>query len=202
MELNPSLPWNHYHYAWYLALFGRIDEAIKEHKLAQELDPLTPIHTGWLGGLYCEAGQYDKAIEEAQKCIKMKNEYGLGWRIIGEGYAGKRMYKEAIEAHQKAAAINPDWKYVLGQTYVLAGRKDEARKILAELQKEPPTAFSAHALASLYAALGDRDNAFKWQAYEPSHAWVPWQRNNKFFLAWRDDPRFKEFLRKYNLPEI
>jgi TolB-like protein len=27
-ELNPSLAMNHYHYAWYLALFGRVDEAL------------------------------------------------------------------------------------------------------------------------------------------------------------------------------
>jgi len=202
MELNPSLPWNHYHYAWYLALFGRSDEAIKEHKRAQELDPLTPIHTGWLGGLYCGAGQYDKAIAEAQKCIRMKNEYGLGWLIMGKGYAGKGMYKEAIAAHLKAVEINPSWKYALGQTYALAGQNDEARKILAELLKEPPSAFNAHSLAVLYAALGDRDNAFKWLAYEPSHAWTPWFRVDPFFFALRSDPRFKEMLRKFNLPPV
>ena len=202
MELNPSLPWNHYHYAWYLALFGRSDEAIKEHKRAQELDPLTPIHTGWLGGLYCGAGQYDKAITEAQKCLKMKNEYGLGWLILGRGYAGKGMYKEAIAAHRKAVEINPSWRFALGQTYALAGRKEEAWKILAELLKEPPSAFNAHSLAVLYAALGDRDNAFKWLAYEPSHAWNPWFRVNPFFFALRGDPRFKALLRKYNLPDV
>jgi len=202
MELNPSLPWNHYHYAWYLALFGRLNEAIKEHKLAQQLDPLTPIHTGWLGGLYCQAGEYDKAIEEAQKCLKLNDSYALGWLIMGDAYVGKKMYKEAIAAHRKAVEINPSWKYALGQTYALAGQNDEARKILAELLKEPPSAFNAHSLAVLYAALGDRDNAFKWLAYEPSHAWTPWFRVDPFFFALRGDPRFKEMLRKYNLPPV
>ncbi|MBT8384942.1 MAG: hypothetical protein KJO83_04430, partial [Bacteroidia bacterium] len=50
-ELNPNMAYNHYHRAWYLALFGRMNEAIEEHKLAQELDPFTPLHTAWLGGL-------------------------------------------------------------------------------------------------------------------------------------------------------
>ena len=31
-ELNPNMAYNHYHRAWYLALFGRMNEAIVEHK--------------------------------------------------------------------------------------------------------------------------------------------------------------------------
>jgi TolB-like protein len=41
-ELNPSLAWNHYHYSWLLALFGRVEEAVAEHERAKALDPLTP----------------------------------------------------------------------------------------------------------------------------------------------------------------
>jgi len=33
-ELNPSLAMNHYHYAWYLALFGRVEEALSERRLS------------------------------------------------------------------------------------------------------------------------------------------------------------------------
>ncbi len=67
LELNPSLAMTHYHYAWYLALFDRLDEAIAEHKLARELDPLRALHTGWLGQLYNYAGRYEEAIIEAKK---------------------------------------------------------------------------------------------------------------------------------------
>ncbi len=34
-ELNPNLAQNHYHYAWFLALHGRLDEAIVEHERAR-----------------------------------------------------------------------------------------------------------------------------------------------------------------------
>lgn len=200
MELNPSLAFTHYHYAWYLALFGRLDEAIAEHKRAQELDPLTPLHTAWLGQLYHMKGQYDKGIEEARKCLKQDPNYALSWMIIGVGYGQKGMHKEAIEALQKAVAIDPSWKGTLGEIYVGADQKDEALKILAELEKEPPSSYNAVTLAGLYTALGDRDNAFKWLAYEPSHAWVPWSVAG-LRSDWRSDPRFKELLRKFNLPD-
>lgn len=202
MELNPSLPWNHYHYAWYLVLQGRLDEAIVEHRKAQELDPLTPWHTCWLGVLYMYKGQYDKGIEEARKCLVQNEKFAWSWVIIGWAYQWRGMYKEAIEAHEKAAAIEPGLNYTLAQTYALAGRKDEARKIAAELESQPASSFGAWALATIYSALGDRDNAFKWLAYKPDHAWVPWFRIDPQFFPLRGDPRFKELLKKYNLPDV
>jgi len=202
MELNPNLAVNHYHYAWFLVLMGRLDEAIAEHKRAQEIDPLTPLHTAWLGGLYWYGGKYDKAIEEARKCFKLTDNYAYGSLIEGYGLAEKGMYDEASAAHRKATAIDPSWKYALGRTYVMAGRIDEARKILAELEKEPPSAFGAWALAVMYTALGEKDKAFKALSFEPTHAWIPWVRVDPQFFPLRGDPRFKELLKKYNLPDL
>ncbi|HEX6999299.1 MAG TPA: tetratricopeptide repeat protein [Gammaproteobacteria bacterium] len=65
LELNPGLAMSHYHYAWYLALIGRLDEAIAEHTRARDLDPLTPLHSAWLGSLYLYRGDYDLALEAA-----------------------------------------------------------------------------------------------------------------------------------------
>jgi serine/threonine-protein kinase len=202
MELNPSLPFNYFHYAWYLALFGRLDEAIVEHKRAQELDPLTPTHTAWLGGLYWYGGQYDKGLEEARRCLKLKDDYALGLLIMGYCYDGKKMYKEAIAAHEKACRIFPGWKYALGWTYAQAGRMDDAKRILAEYEKEEPSPFGAFALSVLYTAVGDNDKAFQWLDYKPTHAWGPAFRVDPQFYPLRRDPRFKEMLRKFNLPDV
>ncbi len=202
MELNPSLAMNHYHYAWYLDLFGRLDEAIYEHKRAQELDPLTPMQTAWLAELYRQNGQPDKAIEEAGKCFKLVPNFWLSWLITGRGYADKGMFEEAIAAHRKAVATAANRKGELGAIYARAGRKDEARAILVELEKETPTPNGAYGLAKLYAALGEKDKAFQWLSYEPSAATQPWFRVTDVFYPLRDDPRFKQLLRKLNLPDV
>jgi hypothetical protein len=38
--------------------------------------------------------------------------------------------------------------------------------------------------------------------YEPAHAGVPWLRIDPELFPLRGDPRFKELLRKCNLPDV
>ncbi len=53
LELNPNLDMAHYHYAWGLYLWGRMDEAIAEHKLAQKYDPYNPTAYSMAGRFIC-----------------------------------------------------------------------------------------------------------------------------------------------------
>lgn len=196
-ELNPNLAMNHYHYAWYLALFGRMDEAIVEHKRAQELDPLTPLHTTWLGGLYWIDGHYKKAIEEIQKVLELDPDNRTALFVLANVYADAGMFEEAVATQEKSTG--PLWS--LGRVYAVVGRKDEARKIIVQLEKEP-NPMRAFGLATIYAALGEKDKAFQWLAYEQQHAWVAWFRVLPWFHPLRDDPRFKDLLQRMNLPEL
>jgi len=179
-----------------------MDEALAEHKRAQELDPLTPLHTAWLGGLYWIWGRYNEALEEVQKALELSPDSWNGLLVLGYLYADMGMYEEAIEVSQKAAALYPELRHLLGQAYARAGRRDEALKILAELEKEEVDPYGALGLAELYTALGNKDEAFRWLNYEHPHAWVPWIRTNPPFKPLRDDPRFKDLLRKMNLPQL
>jgi len=200
--LDPNLAMNHYHYAWYLALHDRMDEAIEEHKRAQELDPLTPLHTAWLGGLYYMVGRYDDAIAEADKAFDLDETKAVAHFVKGMGYRGKGMYGEAIEAHEAAAAGNPMWKPMLGSTYVVAGRRDEALRILEEIESQEVGPYNALARAILHNALGNLDEAFRWYNYEPHHAWAPWVRVDSLMYgtAVRSDPRFEELMSRMRLP--
>jgi len=199
-ELNASLPMNHYHYAWYLALFRRVEEAIAEHKRAQELDPLTPLHTVWIPGLYWYMGQYKKALVEARKTAEQYPDNATALFVLGTSAAQMGQHAEAIAAHEKMVAINPFWKFALGRTYALAGRTDDALNILTELEAQPPTSWGALGLADLNTVLGNKDEAFRWLGYDPPHGWLPWSRTNPALEPLRDDPRFQDLLQRMNLP--
>jgi hypothetical protein len=72
--------------------------------------------------------------------------------------------------------------------------------MLADFEAQPPTPWGAFGLALLYTALGDNDAAFRWLAFQPPHAWLPWVRVEAEFEGLRTDPRFPEFLRRLKLP--
>lgn len=200
-ELNPSLAMNHYHYAWYLILMRRVEEALREHRRAQELDPLTPLHTVWMPGVYLYSGQYEKAYEEAVRIGRQYPDHAAALFVLGTSAAQVGKFDEAVAAHEKMVAVNEAWKFALGRTYALAGRTDEARAILADLEAQPPTSWRAIGLADLHAALGNEDEAFRALMFEPPHGWLPWSRVNPALEHVRDDPRFDALLRRLNLPD-
>jgi serine/threonine protein kinase/tetratricopeptide (TPR) repeat protein len=202
IELKPNVADVHAHYAWYLFLLGRLDEGLAEMKRAQELDPLLPIYTAWLGRQHWWAGQDEEAIEWARKSLELNPDFPVGLCVLGDVYAAKGIYEEAIAMHQKARAVAPHWGWSLGHTYALAGQRDEALKVLDELGKEYQQN-NAWGVAEIYAALGEKDEAFRWleAGYENRHNWIPWMRCNRNYEPLRDDPRFGDLLRRMNLPE-
>jgi len=199
-ELNPSLAMNHYHYAWFHTLFGREEEAIAEHNRAKELDPLTPLHTVWIPGMYFWLGRYEEALVSARETVMEYPDNATALFCLGLAALEFGEYDEAIEALERAVAINDRWRWALGRAYHQAGRTDEALGILSELESEPPSAWGAVTLADLHTAFGNADEAFRWLAFEPTHAWLPWMRNSPNLAPLRDDPRFDEFLNRLELP--
>lgn len=200
-ELNPSLAMNRYHYAWYLALVERMDEAIVQHRLAKALDPLTPLHTAWLGELYAMDGRPEDGLEEALEALELDPESVAGLMVLGRVYVELERYDDAVEAHRKLAEIAPPTVWMLGETYAHAGREEEARGIRDRLASQEPTPFTAVGLFTINTLLGEHDRALGWLSYEPHHAWLPWMTVYPWVDPLRDDPRFQAFLRRLDLPD-
>jgi tetratricopeptide (TPR) repeat protein len=201
-ELNPNLSENHYHRAWYLVLFGRMNEAIEEHILAQELDPFIPLHTAYLGELYRMVGQYEDALEEVDKSSQMQQDYALGMFIKGKIYIDQGKVEEGLNILKQASEINRGWKYVgYGSALIDAGKIDEGRDVLNELESLPQNGFRALLLAVMYSKLGDFDKTFEYLNYEKKHGWFPWIRVYFFDDEIRKDPRFLKIIRDMNLPD-
>jgi tetratricopeptide (TPR) repeat protein len=73
------------------------------------------------------------------------------------------MYEEAIEEVKKTNALGAGGQAVLAYAYALAGKKDEAQKILDELKEASQQRYvSPISFALIYMGLGDKDQAFEW----------------------------------------
>ena len=205
-ELNPNIAMNHYHYSWFLVLFSRWQEAIAEHKRAQELDPLTPVHTANLGAVYLyrgdrSRGDLDLAVAEAKKAIEFAPKGPAGYGVAARALSDKGERAEAEALMRKAVELNPALtEFELGVLLAEHGKIDDARAILAKLERQPPTPWCIWSLSQLSVALGDYDNAFKWLNYRPAHAFLPWIRVNPGYKPIRKDPRFVKLLADLRLP--
>ena len=113
---------------------------------------------------------------------------------------------EALAAFQKSEEIlgdNPSPALAEeARVYALSGRRADALRTLDQLQ-----ALSGHAqvskfvLATVYAALGDKDQTFARlnQAFDDRAFMLGFLKVDPEFDPLRTDPRFQELLRKMNL---
>jgi serine/threonine protein kinase/Tfp pilus assembly protein PilF len=207
LELNPSLPDAHRNYSWYLLVSRQRDEAEAEMKRAIEVDPLNPLYLSDLGWQYWNAGRYEEAMDALQKSLDLDPNFNQGLANLGVLYAEKGMYTEAIAAHQKLSSLYRNWKWPLVTTYLQAGRKDEARKELAKLlerERKPTGVWDSWFLVEIYAALGEKDEAFRWleAAFKERHSFLPWLRIIPGYAPLRSDPRFQDIVRRMNFPEL
>jgi Flp pilus assembly protein TadD len=163
------------------------------------------LHTAWLGSLHVYKGDYDTAIEWAERAFELAPDYPVSHFVLGTAYVGKGMHAEAVEAHERMAELAPRWRPMLGVTYALAGREADARAILEEqyasYQREP-SSWTAMGLAIVHTALGDRDDAARWLAHEPHHAFIAGFAYDQMIESLlRGHPVHEELLARLGLPE-
>jgi adenylate cyclase len=88
---------------------------------------------GGLGFIYCDIGQYEKAIEFFDKAIRLspQTQELAGWdHGKAVAYFGLQQYDQAIEWARRSIAINPDFASALGilaAALALTGHEAEAR---------------------------------------------------------------------------
>lgn len=202
IELNPFLSLAHYHYAWLLFLMGRHEEAVFEHELAQRYDPFNPMIVGHNGILFAYLGRYEEAIREVNKSFEIQKNCPDGYFALVETYLALGKDKEAIATNKKFVETNPEWLWVLGYTYAVTKQPQEADNVLDELLNSKITSWTAFGIAGIYCALGIMDEAGKWMAYEPHHAWVPWLSVMPMTKPVRHEGRFSEFMKLWQLPVL
>jgi len=203
IDLNPNSAPAHYTYGWYIALTNQIDEAANEMKKAMQINPLAPICPGYLAWMFQWFGRYEESISYAEDALEINPNYPMAYYVLGMVYAELGRYEEAIDTLKKIYAPTSGFASGLGVAYALAGQKDKALEIAAEMEAQNMR-WHTWGLADIYSALGDKDKAIYWleEAYKLRHDFIPWIKNNPYYNKLADDPRFQDLVERLNLPEI
>ncbi len=198
LELNPNLVEAHGHYAWYLRLFGRNDEAVVEARKAQQLDPVAPFWTAMVAWLHLNLRDLETAKLDATKALDMNPDQPDALYVLGMVHLAQGEVDESITVMRKLAGVNSDWRFGLAWTYAGAGRQQEALKVIADLEGEDYQKFGIF----IYRAqtfLGNKDEALRAldAAFEYHHIFLPWTMQQS---TWQDDPHWQELRRRLDFP--
>lgn len=160
-----------------------------------------------LGQTFFYARRYDEAILQLRKVLEINANFALAHRMLGWCYTMKEMYGEAIAEHQEAIALsNGGYAELAGLAITLAksGKRNEARKILEQLNERQKREYVDHAtLAGAHFALGEKQEASSnlEKAYQEKSTGLAYIKvNPDYDDEFRSHPRFQELLRKVGLP--
>ena len=208
IELDPNNSAAHFRYGQiYLIPAGRLEEGIAEIKRGLDLESLDMNMGGTLAWAYMAAGQNDKALEQARKAYDLEPSHPIGRWILGQAYNQKGMYAEAIALNEQWLQTDPTNQFALreaGIAYAKSGRRDKAGEMISRFIKIAETQYvPACRVAAIHAALGDNDKAFEelGKAFEARDWELFRSQADVYWFPLRDDPRFKELVKRLNLPK-
>ena len=105
-------------------------------------------------------------------------------------------YRDGIRETPKTAVGSAVWRAIRGWKTPRGRNLNRSRSLL-------PDPRGPSSIAAVYAYRGESDEAFKWldRAYEQKDSLLYGLKYRPEFDGLHDDPRYKAFLKKMNLPE-
>jgi eukaryotic-like serine/threonine-protein kinase len=166
IELNPNYPTAHHWYSRFLRGTGRPDEAFREIKRAEELDPLSLVIINNIAENHIDRGDLNSAAGECRRMIDLDPNFWAAHQTLGILLVRQGRYPEALAEAERSALLAGRSNVslaLLGHVYARLGRRSEAEAVIKELEKRyADRQADGRDLAVVYAGLGDKDGAFAW----------------------------------------
>ncbi len=206
IELSPDYAAAYTGYSGLLRVLRRYDEADLMTRKARELDPLSSGIGINLSIGHQIRNDHSASIENSLKIIELDPSFSAAYSFLGQSYLKQGRSSEAIANFEKAVQLsNRDSVALafLGYGHAATGNRPQAVAVAKELEERYAEKKSGgFYVAVVYAGLGDKDKAFEWLEKD-------FQNNEDLRnIGWaipleplRDDPRYKDLLKRMGLPE-
>ncbi len=195
----------HEAYGAFLAATGKTEEAIRELRRAEEIDPLSAmVNVGVAWGLYV-ARDFQGSADQCWKVLAMDSKFAAAQYTLGLAYAQLGLTEDAVVELTNArtcAGEQPAVLAALAHVHACAGDLTEASAILAELQSLSQRRYvSPYWLALVYSGLRDNTRALDLldRAYEERDIWLSWLGVEPRFDSLRADPKVQDLLKRIGL---
>ena len=187
------------HFAMFLLLpLGRMDEALTQLRIAEELDPASPATHSALMRPLVALGRVDESDSHCQKAAENDQQRSLCWDTVLQRQGRNSESIRILEAYLNGNLLGePGAAQTLGVAYARAGRREDAERVAALSPR-------LSSKAQIFAALRDKDRTF--ELLDQMIPMGPTRIGRDFLtspnFAFLDgDPRLKALRKKVGLPE-
>jgi non-specific serine/threonine protein kinase len=174
--------------------------AVRQLREATRLDPKNPIAWDYLSWVLAYRTPPDAVAAEqaALKALELQPDFPGAYYHLGRAYLHQKRHDEARAAFEKAADLNPAFKFSgMNQYYLAIGDYEAA--LASQGPGALDTAMPLFYLASIHAAAGRADESLKLleKSFELGFRDFPGLEASPYFDSLRDDPRYSEMTRRY-----
>jgi TolB-like protein/Flp pilus assembly protein TadD len=179
---------------------GRWDDALKLLNASLELDPLSPGDFELLYQVQIRRGHLPEAETAIRRSLELSPTFAFAHYNLGNALLARGQTEAALAEYLKEPS---DHRRLIGAAVAnfALGRKTDSSATLAQMLKN----HSNHpfGIAQVHAFRGETDEAFRWLdiAFAQKDAALEYIKGNPLLKNLEEDPRYKAFLRKMNLPE-
>jgi serine/threonine-protein kinase len=201
IALNPGLALTRLWNGHFLSIVGRFDEAFAEMRVAQDLDPLSPVVGANLGWTYLLAHQYDRALDELNAVLGLDPANGMAHFYLGYVFAATGKFRDAVRCFERAREDTGGLPWLnesIGWVRGLSGDARSARSAVEDAKRRRQTGYVPSSAVAL-ACLGVDDDAgvLDWleKGLAERDALMVWLPFMPMFDRLHGHPRFDAILR-------
>jgi len=207
IELNPRYPTAHHWYSRYLRGVGRVDDAAREIKRAEELDPLSLVIINNVAEIYIDKNDLDSAVRECRRMIDLDPNFWAAHQTLSIVFVRQGKFLEALAEAQKSVQLSNRSNAslaLLGHVYARLGRRTDAEGLINELERRyADKSADGRDLAVAYAGFDDKDKAFAWlaKAYDDHSVFLVFLKLEPLMEPLFKDARWNDLERRVGLSQ-
>jgi TolB-like protein/Tfp pilus assembly protein PilF len=205
ISLNPNYSLAHHWYGICLMETGKIADSLQETRLADDLDPLSPVlavNMAWNHAVMGDKMEAEKWMQRLKALDQASRFYDFTLALVLEqdgDFEGAAMNtEEGLRKHPKESG----YVWALGYYYGKLGKRTEAARMLDRFNALPDGTFGKpFGLAMIHAGLGEKDEMFRYleAAFVENSIAFRVLRYGTFDPSFREDPRYTQLFERARL---
>jgi TolB-like protein/lipoprotein NlpI len=204
IKINPNLAEARAFYSHLLFFLNRPEDGMKQIERALELDPFNTTFQVVYAWDLMYIKRYDDAIKTLEKIRQIAPHDPYALNTLKSAYHLKQMFQEALDVWRLSYEVRKDQEALeaLNRGYDEGGYSVALQKVAETMIERSKSKYvPSWNIATLYTRASMKNEAFEWfeKAYEEHHRNMPYLNVDPIFDNMRDDPRFKNLIKRMGL---